>query len=79
MMSPARILIVRPDHLGDLLLTLSAITALRGALPDARIIFLVPVGLEAVPDHCPAVDQTDTVAFPHCWPHWSDPTGTDAP
>ncbi len=63
-MSPARILIVRPDHLGDLLLTLPAITALRGAMPDARITFLVPIGLEAVPDHCPAVDQTDTAAFP---------------
>jgi len=62
--SPAHILIVRPDHLGDLLLTLPAITALRGAMPDARITFLVPIGLEAVPDHCPAVDQTDTAAFP---------------
>ncbi len=63
-MSPARILIVRPDHLGDLLLTLPAITALRRAMPDARITFLVPAGLEAVPEHCPDVDQTDTAAFP---------------
>ncbi len=62
--SPAHILIARPDHLGDLLLTLPAISALRRALPDAQITFLVPAGLEAVPAHCPDVDQTYAAAFP---------------
>ncbi len=63
-MTPARILIVRPDHLGDLLLTLPAATLLRDALPEARISLLVPAGLATVPRRCPDVDQTYSASFP---------------
>jgi heptosyltransferase-3 len=39
-----RILILRRDHLGDVLLTLPAVSALRAALPDAYICFLAAAG-----------------------------------
>lgn len=59
-----RIAFVRPDHLGDVLLTLPAATALRRALPNARITFLVAPGVTTIPRHCPAVDETIGVSFP---------------
>jgi ADP-heptose:LPS heptosyltransferase len=61
---PLRILVARPDHLGDLLLTLPAVAALRAALPGATIGLLVPAGLEGVPRRCPDVDRTIGVRFP---------------
>ena len=59
-----RVLLVRSEHLGDVLLTLPAVTALRRALPAARITYLVPSGLEAVPARCPAVDESLQLPFP---------------
>ena len=59
-----RVLIARPDHLGDVLLTLPAATALRRAVPTARIGYLVAPGMADVPRHCPAVDETSVVPFP---------------
>lgn len=59
-----RILFVRPDHFGDVLLTLPAVAALRRALPNARIDFLVPAAAGDVPRHCPEVDATYTLPFP---------------
>ncbi len=59
-----RILLVRPDHLGDVLLTLPAATALRRLLPAAHIRFLVPEPVGAVPRHCPDIDATYTLPFP---------------
>lgn len=59
-----RILVARPDHLGDLLLTLPALEAMRRALPEVRITYLVPSHLSAIPSSCPAVAETITVAFP---------------
>ncbi|HEU4528241.1 MAG TPA: glycosyltransferase family 9 protein [Actinomycetota bacterium] len=59
-----RILLVRPDHLGDILLTLPAVVALRRALPFARLTYLVNEGLADVPSRCPAVDEVITVPFP---------------
>ncbi len=65
-MIPARprVLLVRPDHLGDVLLTLPAVVALRRALPSAHISYLVAAEASEVPRHCPAVDQTHTLSFP---------------
>lgn len=59
-----RILIARPDHLGDVLLTLPAAAALRAAIPDAHISFLVSPELGKVVRHCPEVDRTYTFPFP---------------
>ena len=40
----ARALVMRPDHLGDVLFSLPALHALRERLPEARIDFLVGPG-----------------------------------
>ena len=79
-----RILLIRPDHLGDVLLTLPAVAALRSALPDAHITYLVADGVAPVPRHCPAVDATMTVPFPplSAWPDppgWADAVARLAP
>ena len=60
----ARVLLARPDHLGDVLLTLPAVAALRRALPRAHISYLVASEAGAVPGLCPAVDETYTLSFP---------------
>jgi ADP-heptose:LPS heptosyltransferase len=60
----ARVLIARPDHLGDVLLTLPAATALRAALPGASLAFLVSPSTADVARRCPDVDETLTVPFP---------------
>lgn len=59
-----RILLVRPDHLGDVLLTTPAIAALRAALPDAHLIALVgPWGAEALSNN-PHLDEIHLTRFP---------------
>jgi ADP-heptose:LPS heptosyltransferase len=65
-----RILLARPDHLGDMLLTLPALALLRRALPQARITALVSPAVAAVPQHCPDLDATCTAPFPPLtsWP-----------
>jgi ADP-heptose:LPS heptosyltransferase len=59
-----RVLLVRPDHLGDVLLSSPAIAALRRALPEARIDALVgPWAADALA-HCAEVDGVYTLPFP---------------
>ena len=60
----ARVLIARPDHLGDVLLTLPAATALRAALPGTSLAFLVSAPTADAARRCPDVDETLTVPFP---------------
>ena len=60
----ARVLIARPDHLGDVLLTLPAATALRAVLPGASLAFLVSPSTADVARRCPDVDESLTVPFP---------------
>ncbi len=67
-----RILLARPDHLGDLLLSLPAAAWLREAVPNARITALVPPSLAPIAQRCPSIDETLTVPFP-------PPTAGDAP
>jgi heptosyltransferase-3 len=79
-----RVLLVRPDHLGDVLLTLPAVATLRRALPGAHISYLVPEAVAPVPRRCPAVDATMTMAFPplSAWPDplgWADAVARAAP
>lgn len=62
--TPERILLIRPDHLGDVLLTTPAIHALREARPDAEIHALVgPWSAEVIANY-PEVDLALTIEFP---------------
>lgn len=59
-----RILLVRPDHLGDLILTTPLLQVLKEHVPDAQITMLVgPWSSEIVARH-PAIDRLLTCAFP---------------
>jgi ADP-heptose:LPS heptosyltransferase len=59
-----RILITRPDHLGDVLLTVPGAVALREAIPGAHISFLVTTEMGDVLRHCPEIDEVLTLPFP---------------
>lgn len=59
-----RILLIRPDHIGDLLLTTPAIHALKQALPNAEIHMLAGPWSASVLQSNPDVDQVLTVRFP---------------
>ena len=61
---PRSILLIRPDHLGDMLFLTPALHALRQALPAARITLLGgPWGVEVV-RHNPDLDAIETCVFP---------------
>jgi ADP-heptose:LPS heptosyltransferase len=63
-LSAPRILLIRPDHLGDLVMTTPILQALREALPQAHITMMVgPWSSEVVARH-PAVDRLITCPFP---------------
>src|SRR4051794_16495800 len=72
--STLRIVVARPDHLGDVLLTLPAVMALRQAVPAAHISLLVALGLAPVARRCPAVDDVYLVPFPALC-DWPEPLG----
>ena len=59
-----RILLIRPDHLGDLLFTTPAIRLLREAFPQARITCLVGPWSKAVIENNPHVDEISLCPFP---------------
>lgn len=61
---PHRVLLIRPDHLGDSLLTVPAIYALREALPRAEIHALVGPWSADVFSHYDELDQVLTLPFP---------------
>jgi heptosyltransferase-2/heptosyltransferase-3 len=62
--SPRNILLIRPDHLGDLLFLTPGLHALREALPGARIALLVgPWSAEVVRGN-PDADAVITCPFP---------------
>lgn len=62
---PAReLLLIRPDHLGDLLFVTPALRALRRALPAVRLTLLVGPWNEALARGFPEVDAVLTCAFP---------------
>ena len=71
---PQRILLIRPDHLGDLLLAIPAIQRARALAPDGAISLLVgPWNLEAA-QHIAGVDDVATLDFP-----WFNRTAKRAP
>ncbi len=59
-----RLLLIRPDHLGDVLLTSPTVEMLRKALPDAHITMIVGPWSEAVAKRDPLVDEVAICPFP---------------
>ena len=70
--SGPRIVVVRPDHLGDVLLALPGAAALRRSLPGAHLAFAVPPAVAAAPAHCPHLDEVRTIRFPPLGTSWDD-------
>lgn len=62
--APRRLLVVRPDHLGDVLFLTPTLAHLRRALPDAHITALVGPWAAPLLAHNPDVDAVETLAFP---------------
>jgi heptosyltransferase-2/heptosyltransferase-3 len=62
--APQRILVIRPDHLGDLLFATPALHLLRASFPDAHIAALVGPWGEAVLTGNPDLDETIPCPFP---------------
>ena len=60
----ARILIIRPDHIGDVLLTTPAIALLRLSLPSAHLAALVGPWSAEVIRRGPNIDALSTCEFP---------------
>jgi len=58
------ILLIRPDHLGDVLFATPAIRALRAALPDARLFCMVGPWAAQVLANNPHLDEVLTCSFP---------------
>jgi ADP-heptose:LPS heptosyltransferase len=59
-----RIVIVRPDHLGDVLLTLPAVEGLRKAIPEAHITFITARASVDAARLSPDIDAVIGVPFP---------------
>lgn len=59
-----RVLLIRPDHLGDALFMTPALAELRRALPEAHISLLVGPWAREVVGRNPNVDEIQTCAFP---------------
>lgn len=62
--APQRILVIRPDHLGDLLFSTPALHLLRASFPDAHMAALVGPWGEAVLAGNPDLDETIPCPFP---------------
>ncbi len=60
----ARILVIRPDHIGDVLLITPALRLLRQAFPEAEITALVGPWSKAVLAENPHIDRIETCRFP---------------
>lgn len=59
-----RVLLIRPDHLGDALFMTPALSGLRRALPEAHITLLVGPWAREVVARSPNVDEVQICAFP---------------
>jgi ADP-heptose:LPS heptosyltransferase len=59
-----RVLLLRPDHVGDVLLTAPAIALLRQSLPTANLTYVVGPWSVAAARHGPSVDSLRTLAYP---------------
>lgn len=61
---PRRILLLRPDHLGDVLLSFPAIAVLRSYFPQSEITLAVGPWSKDIAEHNQDIDSLVTVAFP---------------
>ncbi|MDP2662191.1 MAG: glycosyltransferase family 9 protein [Dehalococcoidia bacterium] len=61
---PTKILVIRPDHLGDMILSFPAFRLLRTAFPEARITALVGPWSRAPVSANPDIDVVETCPFP---------------
>ncbi len=61
---PRRVVLIKPDHLGDLLLATPALQALRAALPEAHISALVGPWSRRMWQGLPEVDRLGEIPFP---------------
>lgn len=61
---PQRVAVLRPDHLGDLLLTTPALAHLRAVWPGAHISLLVGPWNADLAAHLPMIDEVLTLDFP---------------
>jgi len=59
-----RILLIRPDHLGDLVMTTPILQALKEQIPNAHITMMVGPWSSAVVERHPAIDHLLTCPFP---------------
>ena len=59
-----RILVLRPDHIGDLLFLTPALQELRASLPDARIVLAVGPWVASLAHLIPDIDGVEVVPFP---------------
>ncbi|MBI4316987.1 MAG: glycosyltransferase family 9 protein [Chloroflexi bacterium] len=59
-----RILLIRPDHIGDVLFTTPALRLLRAHMAEAHIVFLVGPWSRRVIERNPHVDEIVTFGFP---------------
>ncbi len=62
--APRRLLVVKPDHLGDVLLSTPALRLLRQQHPDAHIVLLVGPWGAPLLAHNPDIDAVLTLPFP---------------
>jgi ADP-heptose:LPS heptosyltransferase len=58
-----RVLVPRPDHLGDVLLTLPAIRALRRRVPGVHVTLMVPPSLVPIAERAVDVDEALPMPF----------------
>lgn len=73
MRTTRRVLVVRQDRLGDLLLTTPIATALKKAIPDCHITFMIRPHLHEVVENNPNIDAIWHTAYrPPVseWLHW---------
>jgi len=61
---PRRVLLIRPDHLGDVLFVGPAVARLRAAWPDAEVTLLVGPWSAPAAERLPGVDRVEVIDFP---------------
>jgi hypothetical protein len=62
-----RILVIRPDEIGDVILTSPFLRDLRQAAPGAKITLLVKPACYPLVQHCPHADAVFTLKFASPW------------
>src|SRR5262245_16529809 len=73
-----KILVLRPDEIGDVVLTTAFLRELRHAAPQAHIDLIVKGACRELVEHCPYVDAVHTFDFSSdnmrrlrlCWRAW---------